>query len=94
MGNFADLEVHPSNSKHFRSWWSEWKRHMFCASTGTFMAHLDLMISIEEVYKLTFIFSTILLRKSLLTNILNFSRTLKTLLHLVTTVEPSCICDR
>lgn len=49
MGELVNLVLRPSNSKVFRPWWAEWSKHLFCASTSTFMAHLDLTIDIGEV---------------------------------------------
>ncbi|KAK3120531.1 hypothetical protein QOZ80_9AG0689460 [Eleusine coracana subsp. coracana] len=30
LGNPADIQLIPSNSAMFKSWWKEWKKHLFC----------------------------------------------------------------
>lgn len=49
IGDLSDIILAPSASKMFKIWWQEWRTHLFCASTSTFMAHLDTTIDIEEV---------------------------------------------
>lgn len=81
------------NSKLFRPWWLEWKKHLFCASTNTFMAHLVLTTPFDEVCKFTLIGSIFFLYKKL-TNSSDFIRTPRILQNAATVTGQLYIYDQ
>lgn len=61
IGDFADLDLAHFNTRLFSTWWREWKKHLFCIKSSTYLAQLDLPPSDSEVSLSSFDYFVLLL---------------------------------